>query len=439
VPPSIHDESKVGAAPYATIGDALHQERNHPVPDFLPFRGTRYLDAPDSSSLVAPPYDVIDEEERARLEAADPHNSVRLILPRAAPPADPYQHAAALLTRWYSDRVLAPDPAPAFYRYCMRFVDEVGAERSTLGVIGALALPSGDDPDVFAHEQTLPKARRDRLELLRATRANLDPIWCLSLAEKLGGLLEVSEPPVTTAVDDQGTTHELVPVLDPDRVAALRGHVAGAALVLADGHHRFETACTYRDEHPADLAASSIMAFVVPLDEPTLDVRPIHPLVPGAPPDLRARLAATLDLQPIGVNNDADVDRLLAAMQAQEALGLVDREGLALLRPTARVLDAVQRGQPAELAGVDAARFDVAVLPTLAGADLVYRDDAHTVAGIVAKGGADAAVLLRAVTVEQIRAAAFARVRMPPKTTFFWPKPRTGMVFRRFDDAAAVS
>ncbi len=425
----------MGAAPYATIGDALHQERNHPVPDFLPFRGTRYLDAPDSSSRVAPPYDVIDEEERARLEAADPHNAVHLILPRATPPADPYQHAAALLARWYADRILAPDPVRAFYRYRMRFIDEFGTQRRTVGVIGALTLPTGDDADVFAHEQTLPKARRDRLELLRATRTNLDPIWCLSLAEDLGRLLEVSEPPVTTAVDDQGTTHELVPVLDPDRIAALRAHVAGAALVLADGHHRFETACTYRDEHPDNSAASSIMTFVVPLDESTLDVRPIHRLVPAAPPDLRAQLAATVDVQPIGVNNDVDVDRLLAAMQEQEALGLVDRQGLAVLRPTAEVLEVVRHGQPAELAGVDAARFDVAVRPALAGAEVAYRDDAHAVAGIVAKGEADAAVLLRAVTIEQIRAAAFARVRMPPKTTFFWPKPRTGMVFRRFDDA----
>jgi uncharacterized protein (DUF1015 family) len=409
------------------------------VPDFLPFPGSRYRHAPDSSSVVAPPYDVIDEEERAQLETADPHNAVRLILPRAAPPADPYQHAASTLDDWYAEGVLEPDPAPAFYGYRMRFTDEEGTPRHTLGVIGALSLPTDDREDVFPHEQTLPKARRDRLELLRATRTNLDPIWCLSLAEGLSDLLEPHAAPVTTAIDEHGTTHDLVPLVERSRLDSVRACVAGAPLVLADGHHRFETACTYRGEHPDDRAASSIMTFVVPLDETMLDVRAIHRLLHHAPTDLRGRLAARFEIEPVGGNTEAGVDRLLAAMRDQEALGLVDGEGLALLRPDAAALDAVRDEQPPELYGVDAARFETAIRPALADAELSYRDDGRSVAGIVAKGGADAAVLLRPVTVDQIRAAAFARVRMPAKTTFFWPKPRTGMVLRRFADETEPS
>src|ERR1700681_3884681 len=98
-------------------------EVNPPVPDFLPFRGTRSRDVTDSSSVVPPPYDVIDEEDRTRLEATDPHNAVRLILPRAAPPADPYEHAAATLHEWLANGVLAVDPSPAFYGYRMHFTD----------------------------------------------------------------------------------------------------------------------------------------------------------------------------------------------------------------------------------------------------------------------------------------------------------------------------
>jgi uncharacterized protein (DUF1015 family) len=408
------------------------------VPDFLPFPGTRYRHAADSSSVVAPPYDVIDEEERAQLEAADPHNAVRLILPQAVPPADPYQQAASTLQRWYEQGVLACDPAPAFYTYRMCFTDEAGTDRRAIGVIGALALPHREHEDVFPHEQTLPKARRDRLQLLRATRTNLDPIWCLSLADDLTSAVDGPNAAVATAVDEHGTLHELVPVFEPSRIDAIRAHVADAPLVLADGHHRFETAGTYRGEHPDDPAASKIMTFVVQLDEAMLDVRAIHRLIHRAPTDLRARLAPTLEVESLGPNTEAGVDRLQIAMRNHAALGLVDRDGLALLRLTPAALETVRHTQPPELLGVDAARFDTAIRPMLQG-ELSYRDDARTVAATVAKGGVDAAVLLRPVTVEQIRAAAFARVRMPAKTTFFWPKPRTGMVFRRFDDENPTS
>jgi len=407
------------------------------VPDFLPFPGTRYRHAPDPSAVVAPPYDVIDEEERAQLEATDPHNAVRLILPQATPPADPYQHAAATLRRWLEEGVLACDPAPAFYVYRMRFADEAGTPRQAVGVIGALGLPTGDGEDVFPHEQTLPKARRDRLELLRATRTNLDPIWCLSLGEDLAAAVTVPDSPVAAATDRDGTTHELVPILDPTRVDTIRARVAGAPLVLADGHHRFETAVTYHAEHPDDPPASAIMTFVVPLDDAMLDVRAIHRLVHSAT-DLRASLGPEVAVDPWGPNTEPGVEALQTAMRAREGLGLVDRDGLALLRLTPAALDAVRRTQPPELVGVDAARFDTAIRPRLAG-EVTYRDDARTVASIVAKGGADAAVLLRPVTVEQIRAAAFAHIRMPAKTTFFWPKPRTGMVFRRLDDDTTTS
>jgi len=178
------------------------------VPDFLPFRGTRYRDLPDASRVVAPPYDVIDEEDRSRLEAIDPHNAVRLILPRADPPTDPYEHAANLLQAWLTAGILAPDPEPAFYGYRMHFTDAADQPRHTVGVIGALVLPSGDG-DVFGHERTLPKARSDRLALLRATRTNLDPIWGLSLAADLNAVLDTEAPPTTSATTHGGITRSI--------------------------------------------------------------------------------------------------------------------------------------------------------------------------------------------------------------------------------------
>lgn len=403
------------------------------MPDFLPFRGTRYLDRPDFSRVVAPPYDVIDEEDRSRYEALDPHNAVRLILPRVEPPADPYEHAANLLQAWLTAGILAPDPAPAFYGYRMHFTDAAGRPRRTSGVIGVLVLPSGVG-DVFGHERTLPKARSDRLALLRATRANLDPIWGLSLARDLNTVLDSDTPPAITAVDDTGTRHELALITDPEARARVRAAVASAPLVLADGHHRFETACAYRDEHPDDPAAQAIMTFVVGLDDDLLDVRAIHRLVRDAPHDLRARLEGLLNVDDAGPNTPEGVRALTVHMTERGALGLVDRDGLARLTPTRAGSDRIDHDLSDQLREVDAARFDTLVRPALGDAELSYRDDALTVASMVDKGLADGAVLLRPVTVPQIRAAAFARLRMPEKTSYFSPKPRTGMVFRRLDD-----
>jgi uncharacterized protein (DUF1015 family) len=176
------------------------------------------------------------------------------------------------------------------------------------------------------------------------------------------------------------------------------------------------------------------MALVVELAEDQLSVGAIHRLVHGAPPDLRGRLGTAFEVRDAGPNALDGVGRLEHRMREEGGLGLVDHDGLALLVPRSAVLAADLDGLPEPLAEVDASRFDAGVRPQLGDAELSYRNDAATCAALVEKGAADAAVLLRAVTVGQIRTAAFGRVRMPEKTTFFEPKPRTGMVFRLLDD-----
>jgi uncharacterized protein (DUF1015 family) len=406
------------------------------VPDFLPFRALRYQRepanagaVPDLTVVCAPPYDVIEPDERAALIAADAHNAVRLILP------DSYGEAAATLRAWRDEGVLAVDDRPSFSVYRMVFTGDDGERRVTTGVIGALAL---DTDAVMPHERTLPKAKSDRLELLRATRANLDPIWGLSLATGLSRALEPLGPLTAIARDDADVRHELYRLDDPARTSAVASAVAGAALVLADGHHRFETACAYRDERAAagidDTGAATIMGFVVELSADQLCVRAIHRLIMGSGArGLRERLGNTFDVQPAGANTPVGVAALETRMRTEGGLGLVDASGLAVLVPKealTRRLESV----PGPVQGVDAARFDVGVAPALAGADVAYRNDTRTVAALVDKGAAEAAVLLRPVSVDEIRAAALSGVRMPEKTTFFAPKPRTGMVMRSLDD-----
>jgi uncharacterized protein (DUF1015 family) len=400
------------------------------VPKFLPFRGIRYVRGGVLDPVCAPPYDVIEPEERAALLARDPHNSVRLILP------DTYEGAAAILRTWQEEGVLGADATPSFSVYRMTFTDESGHTRSTTGVIGALGV-SGFRTDILPHERTLPKAKTDRLELLRATRTNTDPIWGLSVAHGLSALIEPTGDSLATARDDDGVLHELWRVDSPERVEAVSRVVGDGAIVLADGHHRFETAVTYAAEREADnlgrVGDIAIMALVVELADEQLWVQPIHRMISGVDTStLRDGLSASFDVRPAGANVPESVAALEQEMTREGALGLVDSDGLALLVPRPE-LGPLLEPLPASIRDVDAARFDVGVLPALGDAEVTYRHDAAAAASHVDKGTVDAAVLLRAVTVDQIRAAAGAGVRMPQKTTFFAPKPRTGMVFRSLD------
>jgi uncharacterized protein (DUF1015 family) len=416
------------------------------VPDFFPFAGIRYDNrnrGADLTARAAPPYDVIDEEQRSALEAAHPENAVRLILPRDAEvEGDRYARAATAYADWCRQGVLVRDPETRFYGYRMDFTDDHGRPRRTIGVVGALALPEAGDGTVLPHERTLPKAKSDRLSLLRATRLNLDPIWCLSLTEGLTAAVETSNL-LGTCTGEDGASHSLFAIDDPSAQQAIRDAVRSNPLVLADGHHRFETALAYRDERrrsgQPDPGSEAIMTFVVELADDQLSIEPIHRLVhlpSGALPSgsaLRDVLSEVFTVTPAGPNTSEGVAALEPAMRANGGLGLVDADGLALLVADPEVAARALAAEPAPVAGTDAALVEAVALPLLAGASLEYRHDAIGVAALVASGVADAALLLRPVSVSDTRAAALAGARMPQKTTFFAPKPRTGMVFRSLD------
>lgn len=408
---------------------------NGVVPEFIPFPGLRYASASDLARLVAPPYDVIDEAERERLEQLDPHNSVRLVLPRAEHGHDPYEVAADRLTEWCRTGVLTRDPAPTLtiVRMC-RSVR--GAEHTTVGVIGALRLPDGTNRGILPHERTLPKAKSDRLALLRATRANLDPIWGLSLASGLSALLAIDRPASTVCIDETGTRHETWTVTDPPHVTAIADRVGSTAVVLADGHHRFETAQTYRAERIGhdDPGADAVMAFVVELAPDQLSIEPIHRVVRLRPhSDVRALLHDAFEVVDPGPNTSEAVESFVAQAADRDAIGLVDHRGRAFLVPRPATRRTVAASWPGPVAETDAALIEAAVRPALPEADWEYQPDADQVARLVRSGGADAAFLLRPVGVAQTRAVAEAGLRMPQKTTFFAPKPRTGLVFRTLD------
>jgi uncharacterized protein (DUF1015 family) len=394
------------------------------MPQFAPFPGIRYA-VDDLAVVTAPPYDVVDPDERAALCAQHPHNVVRIDMPVVEDGPDPYAVAAQTLNSWRADGVLRSD-APAFYPYRMTFTDETGATRSTLGVLGALGISAAARVDVLPHEHTTPKAHSDRLSLLRATQANLSAIWGLSLTTGLTGriALEAAEP-IDSWTDPDGIRHEIWRLDDPAAVRALSEAIAASPVVVADGHHRLSTCLIHADTDGSPAGADATLCLMVELDHDQLTVQPIHRLIVGLPGDAdpAQALGKSFDIGELEPFPDAGV---VARLVAERALALITPDGLRLLRPRHPSGPGVV--EPLDSETVAAA---VAELPEH---ELTYQHGVSRAVAAVRDGRAQAAILLRPVSVEQIRATAAARGLMPPKSTFFHPKPRTGTVFRSLLD-----
>lgn len=396
------------------------------MPDFEPFTGIRYdTTSLDPARVTAPPYDVISPEQREALVDGSPCNVVRIDLPVVDPQdptADPYEAAAAQFERWRLEGVLVEDAVPSFTIYRMTTVDDSGIEQHTTGVIGALRLSRPEEGEILCHEYTTPKARSDRLDLLGATDANLSPIWGLSPAVGLTALLTVDDTPLIE-FDADGVRHSVWRVDDDVRVDAIRSAVRSAPVVIADGHHRYETSLAHRERvrgtDGGSTGAEAVMCFVVELAEDQLSVGPIHRLITGLDHDLDllGALREFFEIEPI----DLPAVGVIGVLEEAGALAVLSPGGAHLLRP--------RMERFADTRDLDSSRLDRA-LEGLDGITVTYQHGVDNVRAAVAQGSADLGVLLRPVTVAQIVAIAHGGERMPPKSTFFWPKPRTGVVLR---------
>jgi len=401
------------------------------VPRFEPFAGVRYdQDRVALDDVIAPPYDVIGPDQLAALAARSPYNVVHVDLPQAEDGLDPYTAAGRRFDSWLAEGILRTDPEPAFYAYRMGYVDRSGHRRQIVGVLGALEVVAPGEGDVLPHEETQHKVRDDRLRILEACRADLSPVWGLSTAEGLTELATgAAGPPVARYTDEEGVHHRLWRLTQPALVDAVAATVGSAPVVIADGHHRYATALAYRDAHRAGGGrgdADLLLALVCELADGQAGVRPIHRLVSGLPDgfDLAAALEPFFAVTPAGSTPPAELpDR----MEHEGTLALLRGSGPALLL-TPRTGDGGTGEVPPDAALLDQA------LATLPPHRLDFDHSLESVAAKVASGQAQAAMLLRPVDVVQIANTARAGQRMPTKTTFFHPKPRTGMVFRRRRD-----
>ncbi len=402
---------------------------NGPVPRFSPFRAVRYA-RPALDRLVSPPYDVLSAEQAAACRDRDRHNITRIDVP-AGP--QPYQQAGRRYRQWRADGVLVSDPAPTLTIYRLRFIDATGAPRTISGVLGGLEVVDDGAGGVLPHERTTPKASTDRLDLTRATGANLSPVWGLSLAHGLTGLLSAPGETLATLTDgsaaDQGVNgpvqHTVERIVDPDRIAAICRLIGSDDVLLADGHHRYGVARSYRDEVRAatgrtDTPAEDTLAFVSELVADQLSVAAIHRLYAGVPAaDLVTALRGSFELTP----TDRPDAATPARMQADGFLVLVTATGSWRLSPRAGAFDGVR--------ALDGLWLETAVQdlqPTV-----TYQHGLEQVLAAVDDGRAEAAVLIRPVGITEIERTARQGVLMPPKSTFFTPKLLTGLVLRPLD------
>jgi len=395
----------------------------HPVvvPRFTPFPALRYADR-QIDDLIAPPYDVLSDADLDALNARDRCNITHVDVPRESDGPGRYDRAGETLRQWIEAGVIVADDEATYTLYRMRFVDAAGANRDIVGVLGGLEVGPYGECGVLPHERITPKASTDRLDLTRSTRANMSPIWGLSLASGLTDLLtEPAEAIASVTID--GVEHTVERVTDADRIAAISAKLATDDVLIADGHHRYGVAQKFRDEVRESTGsdaspAEDTLAFVSELVAEQLSVEAIHRLYTGISFD---DLTAALDV---------GFDRSPAAAPSAETLAEMDRRGaLVLVGPD---------GQGQWLTPKVGAFDDVRTLDgvwlehllTDTEHDVSYQHGVDRVVDAVTSGSATAAVMIRPVSVAEIERTAREGVVMPPKSTFFTPKLLTGLVMR---------
>ena len=404
-----------------------------------PLRALHYAPAA-LQDAVAPPYDVIDDELRADLESRSPHNVVAIDLPKGD---DPYAQAARTFSEWQESGILERDDEPALWVLTQRYTGPDGEERTRSGFFAAVRVEDYGPGKIRPHERTHPGPKEDRLRLTRATNANLSPIFSLYSDREgraRGALERVTQDrgPWAAITDDDGTVNRLWRVADEPTIAELQSAVGEAELLIADGHHRYETARVYAEEAGTE-GARWVLMNLVALEDPGLTVFPTHRLAKGRGLPRYEALATTLK-EHFEIEEVPLEELEPPAGEGPVPLGYLDGHFRRPFRLT------YKGGEPEGLSG-PLARFDTAILETLILKgpleltdddidhlnDFGYARDAKQAKQLVLDGEYDVAFLLRPPPVSTIREVAAAGQNMPPKSTYFFPKVPTGLLFNPLD------
>jgi len=392
-------------------------------------------------NVVAPPYDVIDEDQRRELERRSPFNVVRIDLPTGA---DPYDAAAQLLAGWRTEGVITRDDTPALWALEQDFTGPDGRRRTRRGFFARVRVEDYGPGRIRPHERTHPGPREDRLRLTRATRANLSPIFSL-YSDPSGQAWNALErardsEPWGTSTDDDGTENRIWRIGDPEAVETVTAALADTELLIADGHHRYETARVYAEEIGGEGDHRYVLMCLVALEDPGLTVFPTHRLLKGLTSAQHEGLATAIrgDFE---IQELTSTDELAPAPSNSVRFGYIDahfRRPFTLTLKDDSIADAAlpDHAEPYR-------RLDTAVLEALIlkGALGMTEHDIDHLAGLgyarsfgealhsVERGEYDAAFFMAPTPIERVQAVAEAGENMPPKSTYFFPKVPTGLLF----------
>ena len=429
--------------------------------DILPFRALRYdLQRVSASQVVTQPYDKITPAMQERYYAASPYNLVRIILGHRDPDApgnNVYTRAAAYGRAWRAEGILRQDGTPSIYSYSQTFTAPSGTRFERRGFIALGRVEDYSARVVFRHEQTLSKPKADRLDLLRATRAHYEQLFLLyEDAGEIDSLLATQQPPTIDVTDEYGVAHRVWQISDATVIASVQEKMRDKKLVIADGHHRYETALNYRDESRAaagsaqnpDARYEFVMMTFVNLNDLGLLVLPTHRVVHSlnsfSADDFQQSSRTYFELE--------EIDPALDAARATALLREEGRNSTALLAVTANRAFVLHSPKPA------AAKFLAGLSPRQQALDVVqlhkcllegvlqlseesirnqqnlsYLREASEALDQVRKGAANIAFLMNPCPVSQVRDVAFAGEVMPQKSTDFYPKLLSGLTAYALD------
>jgi uncharacterized protein (DUF1015 family) len=447
--------------------------------EIKPFQGVRYNPEQigDLSAVIAPPYDVVSPEMRARLAASHPENVIRLELPEPGEGRDGYENAAHLYREWLNAGILRREAFPALYPYAQTYRLPSGEERTRAGVLAVMRLHEYEEGVVLPHEETLPKAKEDRFRLLSAAGAQFSPIFgiydpgethvrgWLDTAMKAPPVLDVLDSEqasrrvqATNAVPDEvdaealtragSVRHRLWAATDPELIQRLSDTLAALPVFIVDGHHRYETALRYRGERGGGAPwAEYLMIYLVAMNDTGLTVFPTHRIVTGLQGTdwdaVRHRLAAEFDFDTRPIQLPADPVRIAEALTGSlrpGTLGMLappfTRLELITLRDRAAVDRRVGAGRSEAWRHLDVVALHHLVLAEGLGihetrgegSNVAYTRDAVEAVESVLDQPDRAAYFVPAPTVNDVREVALAGEKMPEKSTYFWPKAISGLV-----------
>ena len=403
-------------------------------------------------NLAAPPYDVIDPAQRAELQGRSPHNVVAIDLPEDPDGGDRYAHAAALLEAWRAEGAVTQDGEPALWAIVQDYTGPDGRTLTRNGFFARVRVEDYGPGTIRPHERTHPGPKEDRLRLTRATQANLSPIFSLYSDPELAAwrALEpaTADEPFGEVTEADGTHNRIWRITDPSAIAAAQEALADVELLIADGHHRYETARVYADEIGGEGPHRYVLMCLVALQDKGLTVFPTHRLVSDLKGNdekieaLTATLKEAFDIELLGSPDD-----LVPPGEGDGTIqmGYMDSHFKRPFRLTLKdqsIADEALSDMPEPYRRLDTAVLEALILTGPLGLSeddishlngLGYARSFEEARELVDSGAFDVGFYLRGIPVAQIQEIAAAGVNMPPKSTYFFPKVPTGLLFNPLD------